>query len=246
MPAFTTDLVVPAYNEAENIDPLFDALRPVVGDGRPIRRVVLADNRSTDGTGERAAARGARVVREERPGYGAACLAAIAEARRADAPDAIAFLDADLSDDPAELPGLLAPLIDRSADLVIGQRLARAEPGALEPHQRFGNWLACALIARSTGRRYRDLGPMRALTVDALDRLGMADTTWGWTVEMQFKAVTRGLRVTEIDVPYRKRHAGRSKISGSIVGSYKAGTKIIGTIAQLRRSESGSSADPRR
>ncbi|MEO0963733.1 MAG: hypothetical protein AAFY08_01320, partial [Planctomycetota bacterium] len=156
------------------------------------------------------------------------------------------LLDADLSDDPAELPALLAPLIDGSADLVIGQRFARAEPGALEPHQRFGNWLACALIARSTGRRYRDLGPMRALTVDALDRLGMADTTWGWTVEMQYKAVTRGLRVTEIDVPYRKRHAGRSKISGSIVGSYKAGTKIIGTIAQLRRGERGSSADPRR
>ncbi|MEM0915776.1 MAG: glycosyltransferase family 2 protein [Planctomycetota bacterium] len=243
MTDFSTDLIVPAYNEAENIDALFDALEPIVGPGRPIRRVILADNRSTDGTGERAAARGAVVVREERPGYGSACLAGIGAALGGDAPPtAIAFLDADLSDDSARLPELLAPLAAGEADLVLGQRPRLAERGALEPHQRFGNWLACTLIAWSTGRRYRDLGPMRALTVDALRRLDMRDTTWGWTVEMQYKAATRGLRTAEIDVPYRLRHAGQSKISGSIAGSYKAGTKIIGTILALRRSERGAAA----
>jgi hypothetical protein len=124
-----------------------------------------------------------------------------------------------------------------TADLVLGQRNALAEPGALEPHQRFGNGLACTLIGLAVGRRYRDLGPMRAITLDALRRLEMRDTTWGWTVEMQYKAVTRGLRVVELDVTYRRRHAGRSKISGSLVGSAKAGRKIITTLAGLYATE---------
>jgi len=238
---FAADLVVPARNEADNVPALFDALDPLVGPGRPIRRVVLADNGSTDATARLAADRGATVVHEPRPGYGAACLAALHGIRHdttpTDPPAAVAFLDADLADDPAQLPALLAPLAQGSADLVLGQRQRLADPGALDPHQRFGNRLACALLRLATGRRYRDLGPMRALTLDALDRLDMHDTTWGWTVEMQYKAATRGLRVVELDVPYRKRHAGTSKISGSLVGSIKAGRKIITTIAGLTLTE---------
>ncbi|NBC11307.1 MAG: glycosyltransferase [Planctomycetes bacterium] len=229
-------LIIPARNEAPNIPGLFDALRDLPpGTVDPI---VLCDNGSTDDTAALARPRGATIVRESRPGYGGACLAGLRHlASQPRPPAAVAFLDADLADDPAELPRLLAPIHRGEADLVIGSRHRLAEPGALDPHQRFGNRLACGLLRLSTGRRYTDLGPMRALSWEALQRLDMRDMTWGWTVEMQFKAAKRGLRVIEIDVPYRKRHAGASKISGSLVGSWKAGTKIIGTIARLWWSE---------
>ena len=117
--------------------------------------------------------------------------------------------------------------------MTIGTRINLAQPGALDPHQKFGNWLACRLIALATGKRYKDLGPMRALSWDAVEKLDMQDRTWGWTVEMQFKAARQKLRVVEMDVPYRKRRSGQSKISGSLVGSAKAGSKIISTIFSL-------------
>jgi len=146
---FTADLVIPARNEAENVPALFDALAPLVRPGKPLRRVVLADNGSTDATARLAAERGAVVVHEPRPGYGRACLAALARIRHdPDPPDAIAFLDADLADDPARLPALLAPLADGSADLVLGQRQRLAEPGALDPHQRFGNRVICSMYLK--------------------------------------------------------------------------------------------------
>jgi hypothetical protein len=137
-----------------------------------------------------------------------------------------------LADDPAELSRLLGPIAAGEADLVLGARVPE-EKGALDPHQRFGNRLACTLIRVLTGTRYRDLGPMRALTWDALEVLDMRDRTWGWTVEMQYKAATRGLRVMELDVPYRRRKAGKSKISGSLKGSVKAGVVIVRTIGSL-------------
>ena len=232
------DLIVPARNEAENLPALFDALPP-----NAFRRIVVCDNASTDATAETARRAGARVVHEPTPGYGGACLAAMRLLERdVDAPpdappEAVAFLDADLSDDPAELPRLIAAVIDGEADLAVGSRVRLAEPGALEPHQRFGNALACRLMALATGRRFADLGPMRVIRWDALARLDMRDRTWGWIVEMNFKAATRGLRVVELDVPYRRRRAGRSKISGSLRGSWKAGTKIITTLFALWRSE---------
>jgi glycosyltransferase involved in cell wall biosynthesis len=232
------DLIIPAFNERPNVDALFHALRPLRG--ASIRHVVLADNGSTDGTPGAASAHGAVVVREPRRGYGAACLKALAWCAALDErPDVVVFLDADLSDDPAALPALLAPIARGEADLVIGSRVRRAEPGALNLVQRFGNGLACALMARLGGRRYTDLGPFRAVRWTTLERLAMADTTWGWTVEMQMKAAILGVRAAEVDVPYRVRRWGRSKISGTVRGVLAAGTKIIATILALwwRRGE---------
>ncbi len=224
------DLVIPARDEQANIGPLFDAL-----DRGFFRHVVVADNGSTDATAGCVRQRGAVVVGEPRPGYGGACLAALAWVADQLAPDMVAFLDADLSDDPAELPRLCQPIIDGEADLVIGSRLRLAEGGALNATQRFGNWLACAMIRVLTGRRYTDLGPMRVVRYESLQRLQMADRTWGWTVEMQYKAAVVGLRTLELDVPYRRRRSERSKISGSIIGSVRAGYVIIVTILRLWR-----------
>ncbi len=225
------DLIIPARNEAENLPALVEAVRRLPA-GAGLRRVVLADNGSTDATAELARAGGFEVVHEPQPGYGAACLAALAHLRD-DPPDIVAFLDADLADDPAQLARLVGPIQRGEADLVLGQRQRLAEPGALDPHQRFGNRLATTLLRIITGHRFRDLGPMRALRWRSFERLGMADRTWGWTVEMQYKAVRYGLRIAEIDVPYRRRRAGKSKISGSLVGSFRAGTKIIATLGHL-------------
>lgn len=228
------DLIIPAFNEVENIDALFDELDPLRESGI-IRHIILADNGSTDGTGEAAQKRGAVVVREPRRGYGMACLKALAWIESQEhPPDHIVFLDADLSDDATALPDLLKPLQDGEASIVIGSRVKKAIPGALNFVQRFGNHLACTLMAIFTGRRYSDLGPFRAVTREALQRLHMADRTWGWTVEMQMKAAMLDIPVIEVDVPYRRRRHGRSKISGTVRGVITAGSKIIITIFLLR------------
>ncbi len=140
------------------------------------------------------------------------------------------FADADLADDPADAPHVLDPIRDGRADMVIGSRTrGPAEPGALLPQARFGNALATFLMRVLWGVRATDLGPFRAISADALSRLGMRDETWGWTVEMQIRAARAGLRVEEVPVAYRRR-VGTSKISGTIVGSVKAGWKSLGTI----------------
>ncbi len=223
------DLIIPALDEAANIEPLFDALEPLRGS--VLRHVVLADNGSTDETRDAAARRGAVVVHEPKRGYGAACLKALQWLGDLDEPpEIVAFLDADLSDDPAALPDVLEPIEQGRAELVIGSRVNRAEPGALNIVQRFGNGLACLLMWLTTGRRYHDLGPLRAVRYDTLKRLEMTDPTWGWTVEMQAKAALAGIPSIEVDVPYRRRAHGRSKISGTLRGVVTAGTKIIVTI----------------
>jgi len=175
------------------------------------------------------------VVREPRRGYGATCLAALNWiASNDDGPsDAIAFVDADLSDDPAALTRVLEPIASGEADICIGSRVRLAQPGSLNVVQRFGNWLACRMMHILGGVKYNDLGPMRAVRWSTLETLQMADQTWGWMVEMQMKAALLQIPITEVDVPYRRRHSGRSKISGTVRGVVTAGTKIMTTIVTL-------------
>ncbi len=219
-------VVIPALNEEASIGRVLAALPAGLGE------VVVADNGSTDGTPEVARAGGARVVDAARRGYGSACLAGLAAL--GDGPDVVVFLDADLSDHPEELPRVAGPVLTGEADLVIGSRaLGRREPGSMLPQQRFGNWLATRLVRLLYGHRYTDLGPFRAVGRAALDRLGMRDRTWGWTVEMQVRALQEGLRVVEVPVSYRRR-IGRSKIAGTVRGTLAAGVKILSTVVGLR------------
>jgi glycosyltransferase involved in cell wall biosynthesis len=223
-------LVIPALDEEDAVGDVVAAVdRALVDD------LVVVDNGSRDGTAERARAAGARVIREPRRGYGSACLAGLAAVRGA---DVVVFMDGDGSDDPADLPALLEPIADRRADLVIGSRtLGRAEPGSLTAVQRLGNALTCALLRRFWGARYTDLGPLRAVTAAALDRLEMRDAGFGFTIEMQVKAARSGLRVAEIPARYRNRREGRSKISGDIVGACRAGCRILGYVLAARARE---------
>ena len=232
----TTVALIPAFNEALSVGGVVGS---VLAAG--VDRVVVIDNASTDGTAAVARRAGAVVVPEPRRGYGQACLAGIDWVRRQpEAPDVVVFLDADASDDLGDLPALLAPIRD-GADLVIGsrvrgQRAGRVEAGALLPQARWGNALACALMRARWGAAFTDLGPFRAIRWPALRSLGMADTTFGWTVEMQVRAVRAGLACAEVPVAYRRR-IGTSKITGTVTGTVRAGAKILWTIGRfaLRR-----------
>lgn len=192
----------------------------------------MVDNGSTDGTARVARDHGAAVLDEPRRGYGRACLRAIAELPAGT--DTVVFMDADGSDDPREARNLLEPIEQGRADIVLGSReMGRRESGSLTKHQRFGNALATWLIHLLHGHRYTDLGPFRAIRASSLASLGMRDPDYGWTIEMQIKALRAGLRVMEVPVSYRKRRAGVSKVSGNLWGSFAAGVKILWTIARL-------------
>jgi len=218
-------VIIPALNEQDCIAATIRRLPAGFA-----AQIIVADNGSTDATAERARQAGAEVVSEPRRGYGQACLTGLAQLR----PDieAVAFLDADGSDDPAELSRLLEPIVAGEADLVIGSRTRGDASRHLTPQQRFGNALACGLIRLGWGYRYADLGPLRVIRREGLEKLQMTDQTWGWTVEMQIKAVQAGLRIQEIPVPYQPRVAGKSKIAGTLTGSVRAGTKILSTIGR--------------
>lgn len=227
-PAFRTALIIPALNEEPVIGLTLDALPAGF-----YAVVIVADNGSSDRTGEIAASRGAVVVREEQRGYGAACLKAIE--RLPDDIDVVVFMQADLSEDPNEVNALVAPIQNGCADLVLGSRtLANSEPGALLPHQVFGNWVATLLIRMLYGFRYTDLGPYRAIRRSALERLHMRDRNYGWTMEMQVRAIQEGLRIVEVPVSYRVRAAGENKVSGNLRASLYAGWRIIVTLFRLR------------
>lgn len=216
-------VVIPALNEEAAIGRVLAEIPAWVD------LVVVADNGSRDRTAAVARKAGAIVVEEPEPGYGAACLAGLEHI--ADA-DVVVFLDGDYSDYPEDMTALVGPIIAGRYDMVLGSRiLGEREAGALTPQQHFGNWLATSLIRLIWGARYTDLGPFRAISRTALDRLKMADRNYGWTVEMQVKAAELGFRSLEVPVRYRRR-IGVSKVSGTISGSIKAGIKILSVIGR--------------
>ncbi len=218
-------LIIPAHNEAKSIGQVLAEVPAIVSE------TVVVDNHSSDRTGEVARNAGATVLQEPLKGYGYACLKGIEYlAKKSKPPEIIVFMDGDYSDYPEELPKVVAPILEEGMDLVIGARKKELrEAGSMTPQQVFGNWLATALMKVLFGSRFTDLGPFRAITFEALQALEMEDKTYGWTVEMQLKALRQKLAYTEVPVRYKKR-IGVSKVSGTVKGSIFAGVKILGWI----------------
>ena len=223
----TIGAVIPAHNEAEAIATVVTALQGLNANGQPlIDQIVVCNNASTDNTAEQARLAGADVVDEPRPGYGYACLAGIS---RLSTVDIVLFVDGDHSVDYATIP-LLLDEMKAGADLCIGSRsLAKNEQGALTPQQIAGNKLATWMINQLWGVQITDLGPLRAIRRRALQQLDMQDVTFGWTVEMQIKAIAYGMDMREVPAASKKR-IGQSKISGTFKGTILAGYGIISTI----------------
>ncbi len=222
-------LIIPALNEAESIGRQLAQLPRGL-----FAQIIVVDNGSVDATAEVARAAGAQVVQERRRGYGQACQTGLGHLH----PEvtAVVFMDADLSDDPADVERLVRASEEGGWDLLVGSRvLGRAEPGSLTPVQRFGNWLTTRLIRWIWRASFTDLGPLRVIRRDALQRLNLRDRDFGWNVEMQAKAARLALKVTEIPVNYRRRACGKSKISGTLQGSVRAGVKILWTIYRCWR-----------
>ncbi|WP_375586249.1 glycosyltransferase family 2 protein [Cyclobacterium xiamenense] len=223
------DVIIPAFNE-EN------AVGKVIGDIPDlVRNVVVVNNNSNDDTRKVAAAAGAIVLDEPTMGYGKACLKGMAYLQQQPVPpDVLVFLDADYSDYPEEMEMLLAPLLRDGYDLVIGSRArGQRERGSMTLPQVFGNWLATRLMRKLFSANFTDLGPFRAIRWDKLLALHMEDENYGWTIEMQLKAVKSGLTYTEVPVTYRQR-IGKSKVSGTLRGVVGAGYKILWSLWKYR------------
>ncbi|WP_100616175.1 glycosyltransferase family 2 protein [Confluentibacter citreus] len=218
-------VIIPAYNEAGSIANVIHDIPRVV------KNIIVVNNNSTDETENNAIKAGATVLTETRKGYGHACLKGIYYlANEQEKPDIVVFLDGDYSDYPEELIKIIEPILNNNIDFVVGARSKELrEEGSLTPQQIFGNWLATFLMKHLFGSKFTDLGPFRAIKYDALLGLNMQDKTYGWTVEMQLKALKQKLSYTEVPVKYRRR-IGVSKVSGTIKGSIFAGIKILSWI----------------
>jgi glycosyltransferase involved in cell wall biosynthesis len=228
-------VIIPTYNEAQSIGRVLADLPSGV-----VTEVLVVDSNSTDGTPQIASRMGARVLQESRRGYGRACLTGLAEV---DSPDIVVFLDGDYSDRPAELPILLAPIVEGRADITLGSRLGKQSvPGAMPWHAAFGNHLAAFLITHLYGVRITDLGPFRAGRLDVLRRLNLEETTYGWAVEIILKGAIEKFRIVEVPVSYYPR-IGESKISGTLKGTLGAGWFILSLIARyyFRHPKAGTS-----
>jgi len=220
-------VIIPAQNEEKSLAKvLFDLPRSMIDD------IILVDNDSRDHTAEVARRHGCLVVFEPKHGYGQACLRGISVLNPKT--NIVVFVDADHSDHGEQLPQLIEPIIKDGQDFVIGSRaLGIREKGSMTPQALYGNKLACFLMKKFWNYTYTDLGPFRAITFEALKHLDMTDKDFGWTIEMQIKAVENQLKITEVPVDYRKR-IGKSKISGTLIGTILAGTKILRTIFKYK------------
>jgi len=218
-------VIIPAINEGESIGKVVLGLPPHVSE------IIVVDNGSRDDTMENARKAGATVLQEKRMGYGSACLKGLEYIRgQSKAPDIIVFIDGDYSDYPEELDQVVAPIVGGQVDFVVGARIkSLREPGSMTPQQMFGNRLATFLMKVFFKSRFTDLGPFRAIRYERLKELEMQDTTYGWTVEMQLKALRKKMTYTEVPVRYKKR-IGVSKVSGTVKGTIFAGIKILGWI----------------
>ena len=217
-------VIIPAFNEADSIGKVIHDIPQTVSE------VIVVSNGSTDDTEEIAQKAGATVLREERKGYGYACLKGMDYLSATEPPDIIVFLDGDYSDYPEQLVEIVEPIIENNIDLVIGARVKELrETGSMTMPQIFGNWLATSLMRWFFRSEFTDLGPFRAIKYDKLLALAMEDKTYGWTVEMQLKALKRKYTYLEVPVKYRNR-IGVSKVSGTVKGAIFAGIKILSWI----------------
>ncbi len=218
-------VIIPAYNEA-------DSIKKVIGDiPTLVSEIIVVSNNSSDATETIARSAGATVLKEERRGYGYACLKAMEYISELHSkPDIIVFLDGDYSDYPEQLLEIIEPIIKDKIDFVVGARDKKLrEKGSMTSPQIFGNWLATRLMRLFFRSKFTDLGPFRAITYTKLLDLNMEDKTYGWTVEMQLKALRQKYSYVEVPVKYRNR-IGDSKVSGTIKGTIFAGVKILGWI----------------
>lgn len=221
-------VVIPAYNEEKNIGLVLNDI-----DKNITTQIIVANNNSTDNTAAVATKHGATVLLASTQGYGSACLTALNYIAINGGCDIVVFIDADYSDYPQQMDTLIQPILLHQAQLVIGSRFkGKREKGSMTLPQVFGNKLAVLLINIFFGVRYSDLGPFRAISWKALQQLNMEDKNYGWTVEMQVKAIKKGITFAEVAVDYKNRATGKSKISGTVKGTLLAGYKIIKIIFQ--------------
>jgi glycosyltransferase involved in cell wall biosynthesis len=247
-PRLTAAIVIPALNEEAVIEDavveIHASVDQLATDGHPVdvQQIIVVDNGSTDDTAARAETAGAVVVSEPQRGYGRACATGVLAAGDV---DLVILMDGDGSDDPADLTALLAPILDGSADLVVGSRTrGHAAPGSMTAAQVVGNRVATRALRLRYGLRATDIGPFRVIRRDQLLRLGMTEMTYAWSTEMMARAARSGLRLTEVPVNYRVRAGGESKVSGNLRASLRAGERILGAVIRAGRDRPDRTTNP--